>query len=449
MRRKLPNKEVARLKRQVRELMARDRQRLLMRFPFTGGVAMRLDLVPVHDCRLSTCSTDYENIYADIDFYSRLNSDERLHVLAHEIWHCILLHGLRRQGRDRRRFNYAADLEIFFLLDEEGLGCPFHLPYLESWLYMRPSAEEFYERMPELEKAIEAGGGADFVPGAESENIKAGGSGRGFDKHAEATQSGNENGSSPQDENEGEQGDEEAFEPYYDDDYLPGWRVAAAEAMRGKVVATAQQIERQQGELPGHVMGIVKAMLKPEIRWQDLLAQFVTSCYGGSRRWLPPSRRHIGRGLYLQSSRMERLKAVVAVDTSGSTANDLPRFFSELSSLLNTFGSYELTVIQADAKIQSVRKFDDASPYEETADWAIGGLGGTDFRPAFDYVAENLAADLACLIYVTDGYGPVPDRAPGYPVLWMLTADGTPPASWGHVARFPTTKKEKAENDRQ
>jgi len=49
----------ARLKRQARELMAQDRQKLLMRFPFTGAIAMRLELVPVHDCRLRTCSTDF------------------------------------------------------------------------------------------------------------------------------------------------------------------------------------------------------------------------------------------------------------------------------------------------------------------------------------------------------------------------------------------------------
>lgn len=112
------------------------------------------------------------------------------------------------------------------------------------------------------------------------------------------------------------------------------------------------------GTIPVHLESVVRAALRPHVRWQEVLSQFVTSCYGGSRRWLPPNRRHISRGLYLQSSRKERLQAVVAIDTSGSTTADLPQFFSELTSFLNTFGDYELTVIQCDCKIQHVEKID-------------------------------------------------------------------------------------------
>ena len=31
----------------------------------------------------------------------------------------------------------------------------------------------------------------------------------------------------------------------------------------------------------------------------------------------------------------------------------------------------------------------------------------------------------AVLVYVTDGYGDAPAKAPPYPVLWVLTADAT------------------------
>lgn len=165
------------------------------------------------------------------------------------------------------------------------------------------------------------------------------------------------------------------------------------------------------------------------------MAQFVTSCYGGSRRWLPPSRRHIGSGLYLQSSRKERLNAVVAVDTSGSTTGDLPQFFSELNSLLNSFGDYELTVIQCDCEIQKVETFDGYNPFH-APEWETCGHGGTDFRPPFDYVAEHSEVNPSCLIYITDGCGPAPDHAPAYPVLWLLTSDGAKPAEWGLELRL-------------
>jgi predicted metal-dependent peptidase len=169
-----------------------------------------------------------------------------------------------------------------------------------------------------------------------------------------------------------------------------------------------------------------------------VLAQFVTSCYGGSRRWLPPNRRHISRGLYLQSSRKEHLQAAVAIDTSGSTTADLPQFFSELTSLLNTFGDYELTVIQCDSKIQHVEKFDVYNQFH-SPDWKTFGHGGTDFRPPFVYVAKHPEIEPSCLIYITDGYGPAPDNPPPYPVLWILTDDGEKPSPWGRELRLQSS----------
>jgi len=406
----------------VREMMAQDRQKLLMDFPFTGSVAMRLELVPVHDCRLDTCSTDFENIYADVEFYGRLDAAERLHVLAHEVWHCILLHGLRRQDRDHRRFNYAADLEIYFILRKDGLGIPFCLPHKRSWEGL--SAEEIYERMDELDKTKAKKGDSDFKRGGTSRNLKPVEDGAGFDRHAEER--------TPADSAEG-RAKVEAEEPYFDADYMPGWRRPAAESMREKVVAAALQVERSRGSVPAHVARTIEALLKPEVRWQDVLARFVTSCFGGSRRWLPPNRRYVGQGLYLQSRREERLRAVVALDTSGSTGGDLNRFFSELSGLLNSFGNYDLTVLQCDAEVKGVQTFDDANPLPVNAKWEVRGCGGTDFRPIFSYVDAHPELDPSCLIVFTDGYGPAPDRAPSCPVIWALTQDGRTPASWGDV----------------
>ena len=93
----LSEKELEKLKKQTYALMCQDRQRLLVRFPFTGGFLMRLDFVPVRDRRLRTAVTDGDRIYFDISFCSKLDSEERLFVMAHETWHCVLMHMLRCQ----------------------------------------------------------------------------------------------------------------------------------------------------------------------------------------------------------------------------------------------------------------------------------------------------------------------------------------------------------------
>ena len=412
--------ELAQQKRKVEELLAQDRQKLLMKMPFVGALLMRLDLVPVRDGRLDTAATDGDRIYVDIDFYMKLKSEERLFVLAHETWHCALIHFMRRQNRDKERFNIAADLEIHFILTDEGLKPPFVLPHNPNWKGL--SAEEIYERLPKVTGKPVKGGL--LVDGKESANIKGQAPGQGFDKHLEKNDDGGETGEQPE-SGKGR-----------DPDYSPGVKPGAEERCRERLTAAVQQYERMRGTLPAGIVGLVQAVLKPEIDWKELLAQFVTNCYGGSRRWLPPARRHVWKGLYLQSQRTERLRAVVAVDTSGSTSGALPRFFSELTALLNSFGSYELTVIQCDAGVGKVERFDDCAPLDPNREWAVTGGGGTDFRPVFRYIDEHYELDPSLLIFFTDGYGAYPERPPQYPVMWLLTSNGACGVEWGQRVRF-------------
>ena len=429
----LSENELAKLKKQTLALMCQDRQKLLVRFPFTGGFLMRMEFVPVRDCRLRTAATDGERIFMDIAFCSKLSSDERLFVMAHEVWHCVLMHMLRCQTRDPSAFNVATDMEVNRMLKKEGLKSPeWCLMPKSEWEEL--SAEEIYEHIrkrskpPKLSQSQKGTGiQVPDAQGADRHGDDGIGSGNQFDKHIyPSTSSAGDNIPTISDQ-WGEVG--------FDKDYAPLITKELADKIRERIVAVAQQIERTRGTIPEHLANLVRAALRPQIRWQEVLAQFVTSCYGGSRRWLPPNRRHISQGLYLQSSRKERLQAAVAIDTSGSTTADLPQFFSELTSLLNTFGDYELTVVQCDCEIQNVEKFDAYNPFHST-DWKAYGHGGTDFRPPFVYVAEHPEIEPSCLIYITDGYGPAPDNPPPYPVLWLLTGDGEKPAPWGRELRL-------------
>lgn len=413
----MPENSLEQVKQKTAELLAQDRQKLLIKMPFVGGLIMRLDLVPVRDDRLKTAATDGDRIFVDVDFYGKLKSEERLFVLAHETWHCALMHFNRRQNRDQKLFNAAADLEIHFILTDEGLKAPFVLPHSTEWRGL--SAEEIYEKLPKdyAERGLkEEAWNTDS--GKESENIKGRGCGEGFDKHLEKN------------------GDDDGIGKGVDSDYNPQIDAGTVERCRERLTAAVQMYQRVKGVLPAGLANLVEAILKPEIGWKELLAQFVTSCYGGSRRWLPPARRHVWQGVYLQSQRTERLRAVVAIDTSGSTCRDRPRFFSELNGLLNSFGSYELTVIQCDAEVGKIETFDDCNPLDPNGKWEVTGGGGTDFRPVFKYIDEHQEINPDLLIFFTDGYGAYPERAPAYPVLWLLTADGQCSVDWGTQVRF-------------
>ncbi len=379
--------------------MARDRQKLLMRQPFIGVVMMHLDFIPVISgdevgSSVITAGTDGEKVYMNCDFYQALSAEERLFVLAHEVWHCVLLHFVRRQARDPTRFNLATDIEIHFILRKEGLKEPYVLPHDPAWDGL--SAEEIYERLLTCKSSRR------LFYGRESENLHNQDSGEGFDQHL------------------------------FDCDAREG--KSRAERMRRIVIQTAQQMERR-GELPAYLQSVVAQLRRPELNWRELLRQFVTSALGDERRWTPPARRYLPQGLYLPARRSLCLNCVVAVDTSSSTTRLLPRFFTELSSLLNSFGNYELTVIQCDAKIHKVETFSDEHPLIGQQEWDTCGHGGTDLRPPFDYVRENrLSPDV--FIYLTDGFGPASDNVPTYPVMWILPQNGARPAAWGRTVRI-------------
>lgn len=193
------------------------------------------------------------------------------------------------------------------------------------------------------------------------------------------------------------------------------------------------------GHVPGCIEKLLDSLKPPSQDWRELLGDYVTKCYAEQRRWYPSSRRHIWRGVYLPSIRSERLNAVVAIDTSGSTCAYIERFFSEMLGIVRSVCSqYEITLIECDYDIQNVQLLTEFSQVDTNRKWKVHGLGGTSFHPVFDYVKEKfLIPDV--MVFFTDGKGSAPDEAPDYPVIWCLPDKDyvTVPCTWGKTIRIP------------
>ena len=124
---------------------------------------------------------------------------------------------------------------------------------------------------------------------------------------------------------------------------------------------------------------------------------------------------------------------VIAIDTSGSTSGELVQKFVQktyniLKSTESFFSKINLHIIQCDADIQEDKKItcpEDFDEYLKTM--KIRGLGGTDFRPVFQYVEQlrqnKEFTNLKGLIYFTDGYGAFPAKKPDYDTAFVFIDD--------------------------
>lgn len=459
--------ELKKLKKTCGDLLSQDRQKLLLKHPFVGNILMGLDLIPVRDVRCRTACTDAKHVFIDIAFWSELDPDQRVFVLAHEVWHCALMHFARRMKRDPEMFNIATDCEINVILRNDGLNPPADVCFPPYELEGK-NAEEIYEYLLKKAKKNDKVGGR--------QNCKGGSGCSGSDD--QNSQNGNQSGSQSQDEKNKNRGDKDGkvkgqFDKHeytdlsdmteeelkdwaeknqpkdkygkvgFDDDYNPGVDRDAQDRMRRAVVSAAQAHERSRGDIPGSVRKLLNDILTPEIPWQEVLARFVNRCSGiGRKTWCPPNRRHIHRDLYIQGRSGESINVCVCIDTSGSCTDELPKFMSELKGLVESFDNYKVTVLQCDADVQKCDEYDNDNPLEVDKGVEIKGFGGTSFSPCYDYIRKN-GIECDCVVYFTDGFGDVYKKNPlSVPSLFVLTADGDDGfCDWGQKVHFRPTNR--------
>lgn len=136
----------------------------------------------------------------------------------------------------------------------------------------------------------------------------------------------------------------------------------------------------------------------------------------------------------LESKEVSRIEDfVLVIDTSMSCSGDLVRrFLEETYSVLCQSDSYfkktNIHIIQCDDQVQQDRKITCRQEMEAyMQEFSIIGQGGTDFRPAFEYVNQMLGRGefhrLKGLLYFTDGEGIYPVKRPVYDTAFVFVKE--------------------------
>jgi predicted metal-dependent peptidase len=378
----------------------RARTALLLDHPFFGTLLFRLK--GRETCSVETMATDGVSLFYNPDFVATLSAAELCGVLAHEVLHPGLQHHLRRGHRSLVRWNKACDYAINPLVVDAGLSLPQDVLLEDRFRGM--SAERIYNLITEEEDgedghdSAQASGNGD-VPYAP---VTSGGIGQVLD--------------APAPENaDGQTAEEQARE----------WQIA---------VEQAQTISKLTGKTPAGLERCLEGAAEARVDWRELLRRAWSQSSVADFSWMRPNRRHIWQGLYLPGVVREGVgEVVIAVDCSGSVgARQLALFEAEIQSILEGQRPELVHVLYFDASVHRVDVYHAGQPIKLTP---VGG-GGTDFRPCFDWVAEN-GVRTEMMVFLTDLYGTMPDTIPPIEVIWAST--GARDAPFGRVVPMDST----------
>jgi predicted metal-dependent peptidase len=366
-------------------------------------IALFTDEVPI-------AATDGSSLIINPETFFKFNLYERVFICAHEILHCIfnhcvLAHGFQTRGKvaypdgktlpyDHKTMNVAMDLVINAILVEAGTGQMPKEGCLDQALVTgKDSFLDSYRKIfPDMQKG-------------------KGPSGGGFDQHlAPGKSQGKDPHQASQERNEA------------------AWGTAIAQGL-----ASA----KAQGKMPAGLERLLRECLQPQVDWREhIQALFARKLGGGGYDWLKPDRRFMARDIFVPARSGHGAECVVVgVDTSGSIGQrELDVFMGEVAGILEDVRPRDLFIVWCDARVNRVDHVDDPG---ELRHLKMPGGGGTDFRPVFDWVTQqNLQPD--CLVYLTDGLGPFPNKPAAFPVVWgNISKPGSVRYPFGDVVDVP------------
>lgn len=211
-----------------------------------------------------------------------------------------------------------------------------------------------------------------------------------------------------------------------------------------RIQTDLETFSRHQGYAAGSMMQNLRAVTREKYDYSEFLRRFAV--LGEAMKVNEDEFDYIfytyGMKLYgkmpliepLEYKEVKRIKEfVIAIDTSGSVEGDkvqafLQKTYNILKQQESFFSKINLHIIQCDAKIQEDRRITCQEEFDTCIKTIkIRGLGGTDFRPVFDYVEklrrEKEFVNLKGMIYLTDGYGTFPERKPDYHTAFVFVDD--------------------------
>ncbi len=393
-----------------RKILCASRNELYLKMRFLD-VALS-SLVFVMDLEADGLGTDGLYLYYQPRFLGGLYREDRVRVnrlYLHLVLHGIFHHLTRRKGRKERLYGLACDIAAESIIDGMQYRC-----VLKSRSLRR---RETYRRLREVLKVLAAEKVYGVLEGwtlTEEELVRLETEFR-VDDHSYWP-------------SEDERKKQEEIENRWQD-------------VSGQMETEMETFSKELSSGAGDLIGQLKVENRERFDYRQFLRKFSvlreeTSVDEDSFDYVFYT---YGLSLYGNLPLVEPLEwkevrkveeFAVVVDTSMSCSGELVRTFLEetygvLSENNSFFCKVNIHVIQCDDQVQTDRKItcrEELQEYMEQLE--LRGEGGTDFRPAFEYVEELMRrqefGQLKGLIYFTDGKGIYPAKAPPFQTAFVF-----------------------------
>ena len=350
---------------------------LLMRHPFFGNMATRLKIVESDDW-LPTAATDGRNLYWNRKFFEQLSTRQIEFVIAHEILHCVYDHLTRREDRDPKIYNIAADYIVNNTLVRERIGEKVdQFPIYQDFKYEGWSSEAVYD---------------DIYGKYDDEELEQ--LGQLLDEHIDWEGDGNEK------DGKGKSGKEKDKNgrPTYTKEELRKIRDEIKESM----INAAQTAGA--GNVPAEIARMIKELTEPKMNWRELLRQQIQSTIRNDYTFSRPSRKAWHTGAILPGMNFDdTIDICIALDMSGSIGDDQAKdFLGEIKGIMEEYKEYNIKLWCFDTKVYNEQDFN-SDCGDDLLDYEIMGGGGTDFDCNWDYMKEQDIVPKKFIMF-TDGY---------------------------------------------
>ena len=388
---------------------------LLLRQPFFGNIATRLKLVNADEW-CGTAATDGRRFYYNSVFVNNMPLKQLEFLVGHEVLHAVYDHMGRREHRDPKISNIAADFCVNQDLVNSRVGDKIPSALYDP-KYKDMSYEEVYDDLMQNADKIDINKMLQQL----------------LDEHLDGEDG--EDGDSDSDGNRTHSGGKR---PKLTEEEKKEIR----DEMREAVLASATAAGA--GNLPGSIKRMIKDLTEPVMDWRELLQQQIESTVKSDFTWSRPSRRSWHMDAIMPGMIPgNQIDVVIGIDTSGSiTDQDLKIFLSEIKGIMESYDEYRIHVCGWDTAVHNSAVFT-SDNMDSIEGFEPGGGGGTDPHCVWAWLQDN-QIEPKKLIMFTDYcfFGWSPAEVEQYcDTVWIIKGNRNAEPEFGVYAHYEDAEK--------